>query len=107
LEHGAEPSLLLNAIPELKDFNQIMSHQPVTVMDNPSTSVDLTPLQTLIADKLRLRDALMNVTQLQLTVLIATLSPTRDALMSELMLEQLAETLFSQLARTIALTLLL
>jgi hypothetical protein len=76
LELGAEPSLLLNAIPELKDFNQIMFLQPVTVMDNLSTSVDLTPLQTLIADRNLLMSVPNNVSQPKLIALIATLSPT-------------------------------
>jgi hypothetical protein len=91
LEHGAEQSLLLNALQEQRDFNQTMSHQHATVMDNLFTSVDLTQLQTLIAD----RNSLMNVfatAQLQEQIVqTVLLLPTQDVLISQPMSEELAE----------------
>jgi hypothetical protein len=91
LEHGAEQSLLLNALQEQRDFNQTMSHQLAIVMDNLFTSVDLTQLQTLIADRNSLTNVFATAQLQELIVQTVLLLPTQDVLISQPMSEELAE----------------
>jgi cell division protein ZapA (FtsZ GTPase activity inhibitor) len=91
LEHGADKSLLDNALQELKDSSQIMSQWNVTVTDNLSLFVDLTQLQTWIAELLKQTSVLQIAHQQKQIAQTALHTQTKDALTSQLSLDQHAE----------------
>jgi len=98
LELGADRSSKINALPELRDFNQLTSQRPAIATDNPSTSADLTPLQTRTAETKPERSAQEDALLPDPTALTAIHSQTQDAPPSSPSLEEPAETTFSQLA---------